>query len=100
MEGTTFRLKTATTKSRTRSQRPRTRFRCGAPGAFIAGSAAAMTSSGNFCLPPLCRSGISYLIGRNAGLKPGLYIYALMPRRADMREAALLLRFREGGRDH
>src|ERR1700683_1769560 len=29
IDGTTFRLKTATTKSRTRSQRPRTRFRCG-----------------------------------------------------------------------
>src|ERR1700730_7090180 len=31
MEGTTFRLKTATTKRRTRSQRPKTRRKCGAP---------------------------------------------------------------------
>jgi len=30
MEGTTFKLKTATTKSRTRSKRPRTRLRWGA----------------------------------------------------------------------
>src|SRR5215469_9411857 len=29
MDGTTFKLNTATTKRRTRSQRPRTRFRCG-----------------------------------------------------------------------
>src|SRR5579863_7380449 len=29
IDGTTFRLKTATTNSKTRSQRPRTRFRCG-----------------------------------------------------------------------
>src|SRR5271170_5734685 len=29
IEGTTFRLKTATTKSRIRSRRPRTRFKCG-----------------------------------------------------------------------
>src|ERR1700675_3336053 len=29
IDGTTFRLKTATIKSRTRSQRPRTRFKCG-----------------------------------------------------------------------
>ena len=29
IEGTTLRLNTATTKSRTRSQRPRTRLRCG-----------------------------------------------------------------------
>ena len=29
IDGTTFRLKTATTNSSTRSQRPRTRFRCG-----------------------------------------------------------------------
>ncbi len=32
IEGTTFRLKTATTKSSTRSQRPRTRRRCGVAG--------------------------------------------------------------------
>src|SRR6266446_4478908 len=29
IDGTTFRLKTATTKSSTKSQRPRTRLRCG-----------------------------------------------------------------------
>src|SRR5215471_14298678 len=29
IDGTTFRLKTATTNSNTRSQRPRTRFKCG-----------------------------------------------------------------------
>src|SRR5689334_15237320 len=29
IDGTTFKLKTATTNSSTRSQRPRTRFRCG-----------------------------------------------------------------------
>src|ERR671924_2431013 len=33
MEGTTLRLKTATTKRRTRSQRPRTRFRWGVSAA-------------------------------------------------------------------
>src|SRR5213082_3552591 len=32
IEGTTFRLKTATTNSSTRSQRPRTRLRCGCLG--------------------------------------------------------------------
>src|SRR5919109_4897353 len=34
MEGTTLRLKTATTKRRTRSQRPRTRFRWGVSAAL------------------------------------------------------------------
>src|SRR4029077_6413386 len=35
MEGTTLRLKTATTNSRTRSQRPRTRFRCGCSASWF-----------------------------------------------------------------
>src|SRR5229473_1981777 len=39
MEGTTLRLKTATTKSKTRSHRPSTRRRCGASCAIGAGIA-------------------------------------------------------------
>src|SRR5579872_158799 len=39
MEGTTLRLNTATTNRSTRSHRPRTRFRCGAPASMVPGSA-------------------------------------------------------------
>src|SRR5437773_2097333 len=46
MDGTTLRLKTATTKSRTRSQRPSTRRRCGASCARGA-DGAAVTSFAN-----------------------------------------------------
>src|SRR2546421_661476 len=46
MDGTTFRLKTATTNSRTRSHRPSTRRRCGASCATGA-DGAAMTSFAN-----------------------------------------------------
>src|SRR5215470_3263568 len=96
IEGTTFRLKTATTKRRTRSQRPRTRLRCGASGAFIAGTAAVMTSSANFVSPTICRCGVSYL-RRRAKTRP--LQMPLVPGSADVSEAAFLLRFREGGRD-
>src|SRR5690242_13966787 len=39
IDGTTLRLNTATTNSSTRSQRPSTRFRCGAPASMVPDSA-------------------------------------------------------------
>src|SRR5580704_3228576 len=43
IDGTTLRLKTATTKRRTRSQRPRTRRRCGASDVDVAAGEFAAT---------------------------------------------------------
>src|ERR1700679_138804 len=46
MDGTTLRLKTATTKRRTRSQRPRTRRKCGAAWSpFAIGEMASLDNS-------------------------------------------------------
>ena len=42
IDGTTFRLKTATTKSRTRSKRPRTRFRCGWLASWVSADKSAL----------------------------------------------------------
>src|SRR5271166_6596960 len=56
MDGTTLRLKTATTKSKTRSQRPRTRFRlgaCSAPPPATAAIGAALVISEDKCVAPL-----------------------------------------------
>src|SRR5580692_10093301 len=42
IDGTTFRLKTATTKSRTRSKRPRTRFKCGGLASWVSADKSAL----------------------------------------------------------
>src|SRR2546428_1960453 len=97
MEGTTLRLKTATTKSKTRSHRPSTRRRCGT--SCVAG-AVIVASIAKFLLPQDSRRGIAGGCENwKAGPKPGLYIVTLVTRRADECEAAFLLRFRECGRD-
>src|SRR5690242_11659565 len=83
MEGTTLRLKTATTKSRTRSQRPRTRLRCGASCASATGRAVVMTSFDNDVFPR--REPIPSLES--------------VPCRTHLSNAVFLLRSREGGRN-
>src|SRR5436189_2728493 len=52
IEGTTFRLKTATTNSKTRSQRPRTRFRCGGLAESLAPDKVAPYIKGGRGRPP------------------------------------------------
>src|SRR5438093_912360 len=52
IDGTTFRLKTATTKSSTRSQRPRTRLRCGGLADSVAPDKVAPQIEGGRGRPP------------------------------------------------
>src|SRR5258708_936018 len=74
MEGTTLRLKTATTKSKTRSHRPSTRRRCGASCARGA-IGAAVTSLVNDALSMVSRREIADdRKSKKAGLKHGLHI--------------------------
>src|ERR1700740_1272180 len=81
MEGTTLRLKTATTKRRTRSQRPRTRLRCGASSGSTTCRAVVMTSFANLTL--------SYVPGDRASVPGG----------SNVRDTAFSLRLGQGRSD-
>src|SRR5260221_11770437 len=98
MDGTTLRLKTATTKRRTRSQRPSTRRR---PGASRAAFVVVVTSVAKFVLPRVRGVGLS-MKGKIAGpAKTGLYLGSLMAGGTDKRQATFLLGLgKRGGEFH
>src|SRR5258708_13248008 len=81
MDGTTFRLNTATTNSRTRSQRPKTRRKRGA--SFSAGVFGAVTSLGNRVLRQFAckraRGHISLVPGRTHTRGPAFVLAFAQP---------------------
>src|SRR5258706_2917273 len=90
IEGTTLRLKTATTKSKTRSQRPSTRRRCGTSLARGAADAV-MTSFVNDALSMVRGPKLPMTYKEQAGLRPGVHMVLLVARGTDKGHAAFVL---------
>src|SRR5258708_5295372 len=96
MDGTTLRLKTATTKRRTRAQRPSTRRR---PGASRAAFVVVVTSVAKFVLPSVRGVGLSTKEKIAGPAKPGLCLVSLMAGGTDKRQAPFLLGLGKRGCD-
>src|SRR5260370_33233734 len=90
IEGTTLRLKAATTKSKTRSHRPSTRRRCGASGATGA-AGAVMTSFVNDALSMVRGAKLPRTYNETGRLKPGVYMALFVARGTDKGHAAFVL---------